>query len=199
MLLLRTITSRPQLVSLELHSARTGAAVRSRYGIAPPPPLNAMRPGELALSQPVLLRPTPPEEIPPSDPTRALPLMMGSDIFTPAAQLGVYWETYGAAPGDTLDLAIRIERRVGPPGFFRRVGISVGLVTAGSTGVAVGWREPRQGNDASVIPGIVPIVGRNVTLDLSSLGAGTYSLTVTVKRPGGMPITSQRDFWLVER
>jgi hypothetical protein len=193
------VDSRPSLASLELHSARTGASVRTRFGIEPPPPLISMKAGEVAISAPVLIRPPAPDEIPTSDPLRAISLMYGTLTFDSTARVGVYWETYGISSGDTVDIAIRIDKPVKPPGLLRRFAIRLGVSAPPTSGSGIRWREPQSGRAIHTVIGGVPVQGRNVTLDLKNLGVGDFTLTVSVGRPGEPPMTSQRDFWLVER
>ena len=193
-----TIPSRPQLVSLELYGDRPrGIVARTRLGVVPPPPLSALGPGEIAISDPVLVRPPPGDVYPVDDPTRALSLMYGTLVYRNVERVGVYWETYGVNPGDSVELSIRIERHLPPPGVLRRIGFALGIGQRRDAGVGVAWREPRLGSQPSPIPGPVPIHGRNLTLDMSSLEPGDYSLTVTLARLRGTPVVATRPFWIL--
>ena len=50
--------------------------------------------------------------------------------------------------------------------------------------VAVRWSEPQAGHDSWTIPSKVPIQARVVTLDLSQLEPGHYSVQVQAGRKG---------------
>ena len=89
-------------------SARAAAArcrLRTRFGVTPPAPLSALKPGETAISDPVLIATTDVR----TAPTRRSAQMLGSTACA-AQKVGVYWETYGYAPGDSVDVAVIITR-----------------------------------------------------------------------------------------
>lgn len=155
-----------------------------------------MQPGEIAISAPVLVDPPKPGELPVNDPDRALDRLLPTVVFNRIPRLGVYWETYGVAAGDTIDVTIRIDRRV-VAGVADRVGQRLGISERKDGGISVRWREPHPDRGVSTVPGRIPIQGRNVSLDVSSLADGEYTLTVIVARPGQASVSSTRDFYIL--
>ncbi len=188
---------RPQLVSLELfgHHPR-GVVARDRFGIEPPPALATMAAGDVAISMPVLIRPLDADEVLPNDPDVVLSRMFGSAVLHDPKRIGLYWETYGIKNGDTVDVGIRLERREDAPGTIRRIGFMLGIGQRTDGGISVGWREPDPGRIVATIPGRIPVQGRSVSLDVSGVAAGDYSLIVTINRPGSVPVTGAREFWI---
>ena len=81
-------------------------SARTRFGVTPPAPLSALRPGETAISDPVLIAV---DGAAPTNASGALHQMLGSTRVT-GPKVGVYWETYGYAPGDSIDVAVVIVR-----------------------------------------------------------------------------------------
>jgi hypothetical protein len=187
----------PQVVSLELRSPRAGVGTAwMRTGVVAPPTLASMKTGELAVSTPVLVDPPKSGEIPVNDPERATQRVLPTVVFNRIPRLGVYWETYGAAAGDTIDITIRIDRRIAT-GVADRVGQRLGITDRKDGGISVRWREPHPDRGVTTVPGRIPIQGRNVSLDISSLADGEYTVTISVSRPGGTPVLSTRDFYIM--
>jgi len=188
--------SRPVMLSVEVpaDSVRRAAAARSRFGLRLPTPLSALRPGEVAISDPVLLKPMAAIDVVPTDPDSALARMSGSTALPPVGKLGIYWESYGLALGDTVDVAVWIAR-TDEPGLLRRVGRAVRIVPGAESPTGVSWREPVSSQTATVIsPGPVPIVGRGIALDLAQFPPGEYWVEVAMARPGQEPVRGRRPF-----
>src|SRR5262249_16616317 len=137
---------------------------RTRLGITPPQPLEALRPGETAVSDPVLIAT---DDAPPPGPDRALEHMLGTTRVR-GAKVGVYWETYGYEASDSVDVAVVIIRRE-TLSKMRRIGMFLHMAHDINGSVAVRWGEPQPGHSAWSIPGVVPIQARSVRLDLSRL------------------------------
>ncbi len=193
------IASRPQIVALELAGHHPDVVARDRFGIVPPPVLAGMKPGEIGISQPALIQPPDPGTPFPSSFDGILNRMYGNTAFKPTKLISLYWETYGVADGDTVELSVKLERHVAPPGALRRVGFKLGIGQRQDGGISVGWREPSRDHTIIPIPGKVPAQGRTVTLDISQIVPGDYSFVVTAKRPGGTAVTESRDFWIVNK
>ncbi len=184
------VAAKPAVVGTELLAAHAGElSARTRLGVVPPPPLAALRPGETAVSDPVLIAT---DDAPPPGPDRALEHMLGSTRVR-GAKVGVYWETYGYEPSDSVDVAVVITRRE-TLSKMRRLGMLLHVAHDINGSVAVRWGEPQPGHSAWSIPGVVPIQARSVRLDLSRLEPGHYSVEVQVGRKGAVPVTSSRDF-----
>ena len=89
--------------------------------------------------------------------------------------------------------AIWIERFT-QQGVMRRFGIALRVATDLNTPIAMSWSEPDPGRRSHVINGDVPIVGRSVVLDVSTLPRGEYWLDVAVGKPGQEPVRGRRAF-----
>ena len=108
--------------------------------------------------------------------------MLGSTVVR-SHKIGVYWETYGYAAGDSVDVAVIISRHE-PLSKIRRLGMKLRLAHDINGSVAVRWTEPQAGHDTWTIPGRVPIQARAVGLDLSRLEPGNYT-SASARRSGG--------------
>jgi hypothetical protein len=179
------IPSTPTMLSLELprRPPIMAPALRARWGVEPPATLERFRDGELAVSMPALfILPAEDRDVPPV-PDSIIPRLYGSLVFQEPSNVGVYWETYGAAVGDTLDVALWLERITGQ-GVIRTLGIVLRVAEDLNTPIAVTWREPRLGSLSAVLPARVSTIARAVALNLGALTPGEYRLEVAVARPG---------------
>jgi hypothetical protein len=184
------VAAKPAVVGTEMPAARKGdLSARTRLGVVPPSPLDALRPGETAVSDPVLIGT---DDAAPPGPDGALQRMLGSTRVR-GAKVGVYWETYGYEASDTVDVAVVITRRETLTK-MRKLGMFLHVAHDINGSVAVRWGEPQPGHSAWSIPGVVPIQARSIRLDLSRLEPGHYNVEVQVGRKGGVPVTSSRDF-----
>ncbi len=183
-------------VEIPADSATGAPAARSRRGIAPPPPLSAMGADETAISGLVLLRAEPGSTFPAAT-EDVLEHMAATDTIDSRTSFGIYWETYGVAAADTVELAVWVERFT-PQGILRRFGISLNITADLNTPIAVSWVEPGAGNRAHVIPGRVPIVGRHLVLDAGQLAPGDYWLDVVVRKRGADPLRARRQITVVQ-
>jgi hypothetical protein len=197
------IPAGPAVVGTEVLAPRGETSVRTRFGVTPPAALSALKPGEAAISDPVLLAPS--ESATSAE--GALDRMLGSTVVR-AKKIGLYWETYGYAPGDSVDVAL-IVTRTEKLSAFRRIGMKLRIAHDLNGTVAVRWSEPQAGHDAWAIPSKVPIQARVVTLDLSQLEPGQYTVQVQAGRKGevvasakqgepnaALPLTASRTFVL---
>ena len=191
--LVSPLAPRAQILSAELvpADAAQGLAVRVRRAVHPPAPLSVLKDGEVALSDPLFYRPGDAAE-PPANAAEAVGRMFGSLAFN-EPRVGLFWESYGIAPGDTADIAIRVVSN-DRPGFLRRLGSTVGLAEANAGELTISWREPRPRKTETVIwAGDVPIQSRGVVLDVSRLRPGRYTVEVTVSKLRSAPVTVRRD------
>jgi hypothetical protein len=117
--------------------------------------------------------------------------MHGSTNLRGVRRFGVYWESYGFAQGDTVDVEVRIERH-DRPGALRRLTTALRVTDPRNGVVVVRWREPQPGRAARVLGGPVPVLARSLVLDVSRLPAGDYWLDVAVGRPGQTSARSRR-------
>jgi hypothetical protein len=187
------IPSGPAIVGTEVLAPKGELSMRTRFGITPPSPLSALKPGETAISDPVLLASA--ESV--DGPDGALRQMLGTTSVR-APKIGLYWETYGYAPGDSVDVAL-VLTRTEKLSVFRKLGMKLKVAHDINGSVALRWSEPQAGHDSWTIPSKgVPIQARAVALDLSQLEPGHYSLQVLASRKGELPVTATRDF-VIER
>lgn len=181
----------PALVSVEYRGTAGSRGLpggRLRFGVQPPPPLSALRPGEVAVSTPVLLRAPTDDSVLPNEVNAALSHMRTTRTLGPGERLGIYWETYGFRAADTVEIAIWVERATSQS-VLRRFGVALGVATDANTPVSVSWREPQPGFRSHVFSdGGVMIIGRAVAIDLSSVQPGEYRLEVAVRRGTGEPV-----------
>ena len=191
--------ARPAVIGIEARTAwPQSPTARARFGIVPPAPLSVMGPGEIAISEPVLLRPPARDERPASDPEIALGQMLGSTRLIGMSKVGIYWETYGIAANDSVNVSVRIDR-LGSPSLFRRIGTALHVADRVDGFATVGWKEPQPAaSTTSVNGGPVAILGRNVTIDLSRLVPDRYAVTVTVSRADGQTASARREFEIVK-
>ncbi len=185
------ISPKPAIVGTELPAPHGELSARTRFGIVPPAPLATLRHGEAAISDPVLIGAD--DDAPPG-PDRALQEMLGSTRVR-GAKVGVYWETYGYAAGDSVDVAVIISRHE-PVSKVRRIGMFLRLAHDLNGQVAVRWGEPTPGHSSWTVPGVVPIQARSIRLDLSRIEPGHYTVQVLVGKHGSTtpPMISSRDF-----
>jgi hypothetical protein len=188
-----SIPARPAIVALEVRANEPHApAGRVRYGVEPPLPLSVMSPGDIAISAPVLMRPAESGKLPDSDPETALATMLGTTKLRGMQRVGVYWETYGIAAGDSVDVALAVQRR-DAPNALSRLGRALHLVGSPSSTVTVRWHEPAPGFVTTTVKSQEPIQARNVAIDLSRLVPDHYTLTVSVTR-AGQTASATREF-----
>lgn len=189
------VSSRPVLLSVEFPGVAEHALPggRTRFAIAPPPTLAAMKPGQYAISDPVMLLPPADGDELPAETDAAIARMAGSTVVQKTRKLGVFWETYGFKQTDSVDVAVWIERYT-PQGILRRFGIALSVAVDLNTPVVISWKEPQSNRLSSFLPGAVPILSRSVTLDVSGLPRGDYWLEVAVAKRGVAPVRGRRSF-----
>jgi hypothetical protein len=187
------VEPRPILVGIEIPPRRPtrNYGARARFSITPPATLAAMSPGQLDISEPVILVAPAGDDPSPVELDPALRAMAASVRTPPTRRIAVYWETYGFSPTDTVDVAVWIERYTSQ-GFLRKFGNAMRVTTDLNTPVAITWREPQPGSRMQVVRGRVPVISRSVVLDTSTLPRGSYWLDVAVAKPGQPPVRSRR-------
>jgi hypothetical protein len=182
------------LIGIELPGDSAHAAARTRFGIETPTPLSAQA-GDLALSQPLLFDPAL-DARSSLDADAAVRRMYGTTTFTKWRRIGVYWEAYGFAPADAVDIEVQMVREDRPGILVRVTGFF--LLGRGEGGKAtLRWRE-EPGSSAAIhrLEGSVPVQMRSINLDISRLPRGHYQLQLSMKRDDGAAVTSERAFVL---
>ncbi len=121
----------------------------------------------------------PSEGAEPESMEEAATTMLGSANLERGGRLGIFWETYDAPEGTMLEFILTLERDPG-----RLVDKLTALFSGGSQEGRgrVRWTEPGTG-------GIHP---RSLTLDLSDLDSGDYTLVLSVQWPGQSPVERRR-------
>jgi hypothetical protein len=184
------------LLGIEVRSvSQSGADARTRFSIAIPPPLTALRDREIELSSPVLLHGSEVDAR-----TRSLDAILSAmrseDVFPRAERLGVYWESYGVAPSDTITVNLRIANVTEPDG-VRRVATALRLADDPRGSLAIQWREPSMDRVAVAVDGSSGrATGRLVLLDLSTQPPGEYMLSVEIVAVDGRRAAATRRLWL---
>ncbi len=102
-----TFAPQPVVLSLEIpNRSPFEAARRRREGFRPPPPLSQMSDTSLALSDLALVRLREAGARPPDNPESAIAQLWGSTVLPRDVPLALYWESYGFAVGDTIDVEL---------------------------------------------------------------------------------------------
>ena len=168
------IASRPALVGVEIPWDSAGRpGVRARFGVRPPPPLRELPRGAVAISEPVVLV-VPPDGSPlPVFADSAMQFMSGTTTLLPTTRaIGVYWETYGISPTDSVEVTVGVR---------------------GANATSVTWREPSPERGTHTVAGVVPIQMRSVVLTIETLPPGRYELEVAVRRSNGTGVRGVRE------
>lgn len=179
------------LLSIEIGGDSTHAAARTRFGLAIPEPLKSG--AARSLSQPVLLAPSYDANVQ-LDAEAASQHMLGTTALSKPRRIGIYWEAYGFAAADTVDLEVHISRE-DRPGIFSRVVGAFRLGEDRDTRVGMRWREaPGSSRAIQRTEGTVPVQLRSVLLDIAGLARGSYRLQITMTSGRSTPISNDRAF-----
>ncbi len=180
----------PVLMGIELLGDLEHAAARTRFSAEIAAPLSALG-GAKAVSQPLFIEP-PTDAMGALTAEAAVPRMYGSMTFARVRRIGVYWEGYGFAATDTVELALALSRE-DKPGIFERVSGGFGLWGEEGGRADIRWTEmPGGGRTIVRMEGNVPVQMRSVALDLRRQRAGRYRLEVSMKTPGGTAVVNER-------
>lgn len=183
----------PAVIGIEALGAGTRLAdARARFGVTPPPTLNSMRPGEIAVSEPVLLD-AQGGKLNVDRPSEALlDQMLNTTHLDPRnRRIGVYWETYGVSPSDTVTISVRVATDQQLSG-MRKLGMALNVASNPNREVVQSWTEPDPAKATQTVSGRVPVTSRAILLNLSLLQIDTYVLEVSVERKDGTIATGRR-------
>jgi hypothetical protein len=181
------------LIGIEVPGDTGRPAARTRFAVDAMPPLSALGAAR-AISQPLLFDP-------PADAGRtmtadsAITRMYGSTTFERVRRIGLYWESYGFAATDTVEIEVFMSREH-RPGFFERI---TAIFRSGEGGDQVGmrWREgPENRRAIRLRQGEVSLDMRAIVLDMSRLPRGSYRIQVSMSRLGEAVVSSEREFQL---
>ncbi|MEP6832700.1 MAG: hypothetical protein ABJB74_04865 [Gemmatimonas sp.] len=195
--LVAELPSTPIVMSAEvLPRTLREQALRRRYAVRPPPTLREMKNGEVAISQPLLLRMPNRTMLVPVDEPTVLRYMAGDLTFAPDEPIALYWESYGFAAGDTVDVELKFRHEDELNAAQRALG-AVGVGGARDS-VSIKWREPDPRHASVVLTGAKPVMGRSVAVDLSALQGGSYVVSIEMRR-GGLSARSERRILVKKR
>lgn len=172
------LANAPTLLAIEaLGVNSTNVDARTRFGYTPPATLSELRPGEIALSDLALLRKLSEDQIrAPSD--SLLDALLPSTTLAPSTRtVTLYWESYGVSPADSASLAVRVASE-GAPGLLQRIAIATGLVDDPTREVTIRWKDGEALVSTTTLRGPVPVQMRALSLDLTALRAGRYTVEV---------------------
>ncbi|MQA89442.1 MAG: hypothetical protein GEU90_04295 [Gemmatimonas sp.] len=115
-----------------------------------------------------------------------LPRMLGSSHVPADQEVGVFWELYGAAPGDAIDVSISAQPQ--DRGLLSRV-TDLLRITSPPEGLRLEWSEGMSADEA-------PARGRTLALNLSQLRPGRYTLELQVSGESGDPVIRTKEIEL---
>jgi len=165
---------RPFIISLETLNSAKGVAGRARF--APPLPIAE---GRLKLSDLLLYAP---RDSAPKSLAEAVPRALHSLHALGSRQIGVFWETYGVRPnGESLDYALLVTPD--DESLLHRALAKLRVVDPDRS-LSLQWREvPSTANG---------VASRGMTVDLSQLRPGRYSVRLMLTSGTDAPIVVER-------
>lgn len=194
------ISNARTLFAMEISdSMPLGLDARTRIGIAPPMTLRAMKPDEIALSDPIVLQ-APPDGASPLEPgEELLNRMLGSTTISLAvhSRVGVFFESYGVREGDTVSVSVTL-RRTESLSVLRRLGTLFNVAGDPNGSVTITWQEPNPAHVTRTVGGTVAIQSRAISLGISALTPGPYELVTGIKRGAQAEVTSRRALTIVK-
>lgn len=170
---------------------------RLRHGVRPPAALSALTEADVAVSDPVLVQLPRRGATASAHPDTMLRQMRGSLSVRRDAPVALYWESYGFAPGDSVNVEIRIARR-DENGALRSIGAALGLADARRDSIRIAWQEPDPGRQSVALATRVPTISRAIAVDLRNLAAGSYVFAVVMSRTDGATARGERRVLIVE-
>ena len=170
---------RPFVVSLEMLNPASRFAGRARF--APKLPLSD---GRLKLSDLLLYAP---RDSAPASLAEAVPRALHAMRAPSNRQIGVFWETYGVRPqGESVDYALLVTPD--DESLFHRALVKL-HVAEPDRSLSLQWHEvPAAANG---------IASRGVTVDLSRLRPGHYSVRLMLTSGTDLPIVAERTIELL--
>lgn len=187
------ISAVPTIIGIEaLGTGTKRVDARARFGIIPPATLQAMRAGDIAISDPVLLD-AQDGALNVDAPTDALleEILNTVHLDLRHRRVGVYWETYGINATDTVTVSVTVatDQQLSA---MRRLGMALNVAENPNSAVVQRWVEPDVNHAIRVQPGRVPVASRALLLNLGLLQVGAYVLEVSVERRDGKVATGRR-------
>lgn len=179
------------VVSLELRvDALRGIDARLRLGLAAEPPLATLAAGQVAMAQPALLAPLASSSLSlDSIEARLLP----STTLRAQSVVGLYFESYGLAAGDSVQYTLHVER-LNRPGVFERISVALGGGRGDASGTRIQWTDTGPGELLFASTQAPSVHGRYLTLSTAGLRPGDYALTVSMQSTRGQKASRSRLF-----
>jgi hypothetical protein len=187
-----------QVLSGEIWNAEDAAtpAARTRFPATVAPGLDALRPDEVALSEPALFAHFADDSLAGSS-SAAIERMLPSTRLVNPVRVGVYFEIYGLSPAAATDLTLTIVA-LDQPGLLRRIGARFGIAESGGGALAVRWRGNHPGTASSVeSSGDAMFHTRAIVLNVAMLRSGRYALEIGMERGGDATPVARREFAVV--
>jgi hypothetical protein len=160
------------LVSFEVME-RSGITGRARFGAGP----TVMPAQRFSVSDILLTTPG----LPVTDLMQAGFRTLGTTRLLTGSTVGVFWEMYGLAAGETPSVSLVVAPT--PTRLLGRIANALTLRRAADT-VQVTWQEPAVAGATEE--------ARSINLDLSALRAGDYTLSLSLQIDGQEAVVSQR-------
>lgn len=163
-----------------------GALGRVRFGITPP-----VEPKQrVQLSDVLLYDPDGPVPDHLEGADGALSRALGTTDLRTRTKVGVFWEVYGLKPAEAVDVLITIVPEDIDHGAID--GIFRAITRAHEPTVTLTYQDHAP---AAAAPAVLASGwGRALSLDVGSLVAGSYSVQVTIRVPGQLPVSVSRGF-----
>lgn len=182
-----------EVVDLQRDSA---PAARARFSLTLPAGLDALGPGELALSESALFAAPPTDDSLPRSLASAMERMLPTTTLR-TQRVGVFVEMYGVAQGDPVELTLTVVSEA-KAGLLRRLGNRLGITDADGQSFVVRWRDDQPGTASSAVTiGDATVQTRAIVLNFGALTPGRYHLVVGAARPGEPVVISRREFSVV--
>lgn len=183
------------IISIEAtHPRLRNLSARARFGVMPPGTLSTLPPDTIAISDPVFYDAT--RGGTPADAPSMFPHMLATTTLQQGDRLGLFWETYGVTPGDSVTFRVAVERTT-RSGILQRLTEAVRLREVPLRALGIAWRDPdTRGADGASAPAIMP---RSVTVDLGDLAPGKYRVVVEARTGRGDPVRGERALTIVAR
>jgi hypothetical protein len=173
------------LVGLEIQTAQRGVGWL-RFGMSPLP-AEAQR---LQVSDVALYQLSDSAVVLPQTLEEMLPRMLPRTRLVEQTKVGLFWEMYGLAQGERCAFALSA-RSLDNKGVPREATRRLFGGTTNPMPMYLQWEDaPALG---------LPIEGRALTVDLSTLEPGRYRLILSASVPGQAPVNAERDIEITKR
>ncbi|MEO7996380.1 MAG: hypothetical protein ABI852_02985 [Gemmatimonadaceae bacterium] len=190
------VDAKARIMSFEIQGIQNSAVdARTRFAVTPPPPLDSMKLGDVAISDPALLRVDADAMLPPAS-EELLDRMLGTvHLTSKLRRVGVYWETYGVSAGDTVKVSVRVieDAQISA---VRRLGMNLNVADNPNRAIMQQWTEPDAQRGTRTLDGPIPVQVRTIVLNLSQLQPGPYVLEVGIERKDGTTATGRRQIFI---